>query len=192
MATTRIVRVGTLAEFIADVDPLIIRNYDLASPVVRLSLAEKRMQGQLPVKSVQLHLQGVNDMGEIVWLMEDHEVNINIMTRLPDEGRDKSIYHGMVDARRIIEQHLTSHGYEVRAGSYALPRDIDPISGHFECLKWHKNDDGTYTVLDLDACQDAASPPGEVPSSPRERGAGGEGLPPSPNIGRGAGGEGHA
>ena len=46
----------------------------------------------------------------------------------------------------LVKAHLERQGYEVRGGSYGLPRDVDPLRGQFECVKWAKDGEDGYAV----------------------------------------------
>lgn len=146
---TRVVRVGCLEEFTAEVDLKVIRNFGIASSMIRLSLADRWLRTGIPTKSVQLHLQGINNEGEIVWLMESHDVACTHDGE-PWSPRDRSVLAGMLAAIDIVRDHLSRRGYDVRPGTYALPKNVEPVRGRFECLKWRKNADDTYTVIALD------------------------------------------
>jgi hypothetical protein len=135
-----IVRVSTLAEFTAEVRP----EFPL-----RLSLLEYQSQTIIPSKEVELHLQGHNDLGEILWLMERHRIVILTPSLTP---RDRSIYEGMQELHRLVEKHLTDQGYEIRPGAYGLPDNIKPLHGRFEIVKWQRNNDDpeSWTIVPLD------------------------------------------
>jgi hypothetical protein len=134
-----IVRVSTLAEFTAEVRPEL---------PLRLSLLERQSPNIIPSKEVELHLQGHNDLGEIVWLMESHR--IVILTSLTP--RDRSIYEGMQELHRLVEKHLADRGYEIRPGAYGLPDNIKPLAGHFEIVRWQRTNDDpeSWTIIPLD------------------------------------------
>ena len=138
--SNRVVRVGSLEEFVADVP-------DNDSPVVRLSLTERWDNGigGLPRKTVELHLQGVNDLDEIVWLMESH--TLDWIREGPATPREKSIYEQMPTMRDLVRAHLESLGYEVRSGSYGIPKDIQPVRGGFECVTWRKDGEDRFAVV---------------------------------------------
>ena len=97
----RIVRIGTLGEFTAEVralHPVLDISVEPRRPMVRLHLLDRLANGHgLPTKVLELHLQGLNDSGEILWLMESHQI-----TWLPDRGpatpRDQSIPAGTYGA----------------------------------------------------------------------------------------------
>jgi serine/threonine protein kinase len=98
----RVVHIGTLEEFTAEVRvprPIPGNSVEPHKPVVRLHLTERWTKGHgLPAKVLELHLQGLNDLGEIVWLMESHEI-----TWLPERGpaspREQSIPAGTYGLR---------------------------------------------------------------------------------------------
>jgi hypothetical protein len=101
---SRVVRVGCLDEFTAEVrtsHPIPGNPIEPCKTVIRLSLTERWRNGHgLPGKVVELHLQGANDLNEIVWLMESHEVIW--LTEGPASPRDKSIYEQMLIMRRLV------------------------------------------------------------------------------------------
>jgi hypothetical protein len=147
---SRVVRLGNLEEFIAEVPippPGSATSQTLGKPVVRLHLVDRLTKGHgLPAKVLELHLQGMNDLGEIVWLMESHEI-----IWLPDQGpatlREQSIYEQMLRLRDLVQDHLEGLGYAVRNGSYGLHKDIQPIRGEFECARWRKAGDDRFEVV---------------------------------------------
>jgi hypothetical protein len=138
----RIVRVSDLAEFTAEVR----KEFPL-----RLSLLERNApKGIIPSKDIELHLQGENDLGEVVWLMESHR--IVVFPSGPETPRDQSIYQGMQELHRLVQEHLATQGYEVRPGTYGISDTIKPLNGRFEIVKWQKidNDPEALTVIPLD------------------------------------------
>jgi hypothetical protein len=146
----RIVRIGTLGEFTAEVRPphsIPDSSIEPHRPMVRLHLLDRLNNGHgLPAKVLELHVQGLNDSGEILWLMESHEI-----TWLPDRGpatpRDQSIYEQMLRLRDLVKTHLQGLGYEVRGGNYGFHKDIQPIRGEFECVRWRKAGDDRFEVV---------------------------------------------
>ena len=80
-----VVRIGTLGEFTAEVcapDSIPDSSIEPHRPMVRLHVLDRLTNGpSLPAKILELHLQGLNDSGEILWLMKSHEI-----TWLPDRG----------------------------------------------------------------------------------------------------------
>ena len=140
---TRIIRVGTLEEFIVEIPsyrdgpysghPQILFNGQLVPPI-RISLTDKEIigGGGLTATEYALHLQGVNSMGEIVWLMESHRTVFDVTP-----FRD-----AMLVAYDLVKAHLAAAGYEVRGGSFGLPAAVEPVRGRFECLRWRKDETG--------------------------------------------------
>jgi hypothetical protein len=147
---SRVVRLGTLEEFTAEVRiplPMPGSPVEPGKPVMRLHLVDRLTKGHgLPAKVLELHLQGLNDLGEIVWLMESHEI-----TWLPDQGpatpREQSIYDQMLRLRGLVRAYLEGLGYAVRSGLYGIHKDIQPIRGEFECARWRKAGDDRYEVV---------------------------------------------
>jgi hypothetical protein len=136
-----IVRVGDLSEFTSEARK---------EMPLRLTLTQTGVKNPVPTQELQLHLQGHNDLGEVVWLMESHR--IVWVRHEPETPRDKSIYEGMRELERIVRKHLEGQGYEVRPGSYGIPDGIKPVNGHFEIVKWQKTSDDleTWAVAPLD------------------------------------------
>jgi hypothetical protein len=136
-----IVRVSDLSEFTAEVRKEL---------PLRLTLTERWVQSQIPMKELELHLQGRNDLGEIVWLMESHRVVW--LTKGPEIPRDESVHSGMLELQRIVREHLEDRKYKIRPGSYGLADNIRPINGRFEIAKWKKVGDDleTWVVVPLD------------------------------------------
>lgn len=132
----RIVRVGNLEQFRSEI-PI---NLEEPAPIVRLDLTEEWVKSQIPTKEIQLHLQGLNDLDEIVWLMESHRVTW--FRDGPETPVDQSINHGMYRLFDLVFQYLSGLGYEVRSGTYGIPADIHPLKGVFgEVARWEKHDD---------------------------------------------------
>jgi hypothetical protein len=148
---TTVIRVGNLEEFTIEIPippPDTMTASLTRSPVVRLSLTEKlitRSNGSLPSKLISLHLQGTNDRGEIVWLMEEHRLGWTFDG--PLSSREASIYSEMKTMCRLVEDHLRGQGYDVRGGSFGISKSIEPLNGQFECIIWRKNDDGSFTAI---------------------------------------------
>ena len=144
---TDIICLNTLTEFTAEVFPAEDRS-------VRLNLTEVKTTHSsqdgvaFPVSRLVLSLQGWNYLGELVWLVESHP--ITKFQGKPGTPIDTSIQAAMHDMVDHVSNHLTALGYQVRPGSYALPNDIKPIGGQFDCVRWQKNDDdGTFIVVPL-------------------------------------------
>lgn len=141
MSQPLIVRVGDLGAFTGEVPPV--------NGPVRLILTNRSLKsGVIPTREIQLSLQGFNDLLEMVWLCESHE--ITWLDTGPPPGRDKSIYDAMFELRAAARAHLESQGYEVREGNYGLPDDIHPIAGRFEIVRWQKGFDGIWGIVALD------------------------------------------
>jgi hypothetical protein len=157
---TTVIRVGNLEEFTAEIPvppPGTMTNSLTHSPVVRLSLTEQlinRANGSLPSKVVALHLQGINDRGEIIWLMEEHRLGWTYNG--PLTTMEGSIYQSMKTLREAVEAHLRIQGYDVRAGSFGLPNSVQPLNGHFECVTWRKIGDDHYAVVVPDLVKEKA------------------------------------
>lgn len=131
-----VVRISSLAEFAAEVP----------EGMVRLCFTERAIGSTIPTKAIDLHLQGFNDLEELVWLMESHEVTW--IGDGPASPRDRSIYQVMNELKSIVYDHLKDHGYEIRTGLYGMPHDIRPLRGHFEIVRWQKTDD-TWSITPL-------------------------------------------
>jgi hypothetical protein len=82
---SKVVRLGTLEEFTSEghMPPSgEATSLILSRPTVRLHLFDGLTNGHgLPAKILELHLQGLNDSGEILWLMKSREISW-----LPDRG----------------------------------------------------------------------------------------------------------
>jgi hypothetical protein len=146
---SRVVRVSNLEEFTSEIPlPRLIPGSPIEprKPVVRLSLTDRwqGLGGELPRKESELHLQGVSDRDEIVWLMESRAVDWGADG--PLTRRDGAIYQQMRVMYDLVKAHLERQGYEVRGGSYGLPRDVDPLRGQFECVKWTEDGEEGYAV----------------------------------------------
>ncbi len=146
---SRVVRVGNLEEFTSEIPlprPIPGSPIEPRKPVVRLSLTD-RWQGTgggLRCKEKELHLQGISDRDEIVWLMESHAIDWG--TDGPLTRRDGAINNQMRVMYDLVKARMERRGYEVRGGSYGLPRDVDPLRGQFECVKWTKDGEDGYAV----------------------------------------------
>jgi len=136
--TMHIIRLGDLQEFEAEVP---------TGSIVRLSLTHRDQMkpNSLPSRTLELHLQGRNDKDDILWLMESHK--ITWLPQGPPQSREESISNGMLDLKALVTSYLEGRGYQVRAGSYGIDKDIEPVNGQFECARWSKNeDDQTWSV----------------------------------------------
>jgi hypothetical protein len=164
MAT--VIRVGNLEEFTAEIPiPRAMPGSPIEPrpPVVRLSLTElviNRSTGSLPSKRIELHLQALNDQGQIIWLMEQHRIGC-MPNGEPLSSIEASISEGMGLLHKIVGDHLRGLGYDVRPGSFGLPKNIEPVSGHFECAIWRKNGDDRYTVVVPEVAPPDEDPQGE-------------------------------
>jgi hypothetical protein len=98
----------------------------------------------VPARRVTLDLQGVSARGELVWL--SRSVTIRWGNEGPATASDRDRYEGMADLRRIVEARLKALGYRVRPGRYALPADLVPLNGHFDCAEWCRDEAGRIRV----------------------------------------------
>lgn len=140
----QIVLINTLTEFLSEV---------AAPGPVRLNLTERRdartygsgrHKHQIPTLHIQLDLQAVNGHGEIVWLRESHELQLNPGGSGFWGVRDESIAEQMPRLKEIVRDHLASLRYQVHGGQYGMPQAIKPINGAFDCVRWAA--DGERTV----------------------------------------------
>lgn len=129
----RVIFINSLEQFEQEVSP---------PAVVRLNLTENRTSQSvgdgmvLPSLHVHMSLQGVNDQEEIIWLHWSRALEM-----APGGGgfwreKDKQFYDQLLDLRETVETYLTRRNYDVRAGQFGLPKDIEPVNGQFECWKW--------------------------------------------------------
>lgn len=132
----QIVLINTLTEFLAEVP---------APGPVRLNLTERRdartfgagrHKHQIPTLHVQLDLQAANRHGEIVWLRESHELQLNPGGSGFWGARDQSIMEQMPALKEIVKARLEARGYVVHGGQYGLPQVVKPINGIFDCVRW--------------------------------------------------------
>ena len=146
MNNFNIISVPSFSDFVAEV------------PVsaVRLNLGEHSAPDQygsgerafsVPAKRVTLDLQGFNEDGDLVWISEDHKASWG--QDGPLMPSDKAIYAGMGKLYCIVSDKLQALGYQVLPGRYVLPSDRLPLSGGFDCAKWHQQD-GTWQVQPAD------------------------------------------
>lgn len=153
----RIVRVGSLEEFTAEVRVRgpVLPGFEAPRPLVRLSLTDKEIPSSamaLSATEFALHLQGTNELGEIVWLMESHRTVF-------EEEMFRDV---MLAAFDLVKAHLLAAGYNVRGGSYGLPADVEPLRGRFECFAWQNSGEGgTAHPIWQVAPAAAPLPPGE-------------------------------
>lgn len=131
--TPRIVFLNSVRQFEQEVPP---------PTVVRLNLTERRHGKDvgsgiiIPVLEVNIDLQGVNDRDEAVCLHWMRELELSPGGDSFWGKADKEFYSRLLERKATIKAYLQGVGYEVRDGSYGLPRDIQPITGEFECVRW--------------------------------------------------------
>ncbi len=135
-----VVQVSNLAEFTADVPP----------GIVRLNLSTRSVNSR-PSRDVNLDLFGVNDLGEIVWLHES--VSVLWVEDEPAPGRDVQVYEGMGRAKTLVKAHLETLTYQVRGGRYAVPNDVIPLRGEFECVQWVEDEEEGFHPVEIEAVQ---------------------------------------
>ncbi len=150
-----VVQVGNLAEFLAEVPPLLqLYGMEEEANCVRLcttSRATSRKYGggkhlfDVPAVEMQINLQGVNAQGEIVWLMWQYVGEWIGQDHAAMNPKGTSVFKLLPTAEQLIRDWLTAKGYEVRGGQYALPKSVTLLRGVFECLAWIEDADA-YNV----------------------------------------------
>lgn len=140
--STRVIRVGSLAAFRAEVPP------PATLRLVLLDIWDVRSAGKyrIPSKDFRLSLMSDEPGARAVWLTHTQHVLWAPDGNEPWDARGKEIVDGMEAMRRIVHAHLTRLGYDVRDGDLALPRGMLPVNGRFECAAWEKRD-GHYHVV---------------------------------------------
>ncbi len=139
---------------------------EVPSGKVRLNLTERLTftgKYHIPHKNVFLSLQGVNAEGEIVWLMDTWTISVrpgggNEPAWIPWTPKEQSLYEGASQAHHLVREYLTGLNYDVRDGQYGIPKNVEPMRGKFECLRWVKNNDGeTYHVERVSPVEEESS-----------------------------------
>lgn len=138
MESERVIQIGTLAAFIAEVPCGPVR----LNLTARNGVSDGRFQ--IPHTDLELSLQGINSRDEIVWLMWSYRVSFPGEEFMNPKGH--AIYRLMPDMRDRVEAWLIARGYEVLSGQYALPANVSPIRGSFECVKFVPNGDDGYRL----------------------------------------------
>jgi|CXWL01.1.fsa_nt_gi hypothetical protein len=143
MKPNRVIRVPSLTAFVKEAPPV-----PLGEAVVRIAASEsflpQRGKVIVPRKQVGVSLQGTTPNGEIVWLNESHI--ITWAGHEPAFDSDRCIFDGMFTLKEIVAAHLTSLGYDVREGDFALPSSLQPLNARFECARWVKVGECEYRV----------------------------------------------
>jgi hypothetical protein len=141
LSPSRIVRVGTLAAFLAEAP---------TGAIVRLMQTHRQHEC---FRMLFLHVQALTAMTEVVWLCETHEI-MCWQDGGPAGGQDRQLADGMQQLHDDLQAHLARLGFKVRDGTdFGLPDAVKPVSGHIGC--WSRNADGAL-VTKLDT-PDAAS-----------------------------------
>lgn len=152
MKHNRVIRVPSLAAFVKELPPT-----PAGAIVVRIAASEsflpQRGKVIIPRKLVGVSLQGTTPGGEIVWLNESHI--ITWAGNEPAFGVDRCIFDGVFTLKEIVAAHLTSLGYDVREGDFALSSSLQPLNARFECAKWVKVGDCEYRVEAVSQTADA-------------------------------------
>jgi hypothetical protein len=156
----RVLLVSDLAGFTREIPPE-MRDQIYDPTKVHLNLTEKLAftgKYHIPQKDIFLNLQGVNSAGEIVWLMDRWTVSIRPGGEgepawVPWSPGEQSLYGCLRNVHRLVNEHLTRLGYDVRDGQYGIPKGIEPVRGMFECIRWIKLDD-TYRVELVDSTRE--------------------------------------
>lgn len=152
MKHNRVIRVPSLAAFVKELPPT-----PAGATVVRIAASESflPLRGKviIPRKLVGVSLQGTAPGGEIVWLNESHL--ITWAGHEPAFGVDRCIFDGVFALKEIVATHLTSLGYDVREGDFALPSSLQPLNARFECARWVKVGDCEYRVEAVSQTADA-------------------------------------
>lgn len=152
-SNTRVIRVTSLQQFTREVPSV--------SPADRqaiVRLVNRQTEGHHSA-ALMLSLQGVNADGEIVWLCEGHTVSW--LHGRPFGRAAESIYACMDALATIVRAHLSSLGYDVRSGDYALPDALQPLSASFECARWVRRAVHDWQVVT--APEDEANTSGVIP-----------------------------
>jgi hypothetical protein len=127
-----IVRAGTLAAFLAEVQP---------GATVRLIQTHYQKEG---FRTLFLHAQALTSDGAVAWLCEAHQVMC-----WQDGGsagaQDRQIAEGIAALQAQLREHLQALGYVVRDDTdFGLPESVKPIRARIG--RWTKGQDGNLAV----------------------------------------------
>lgn len=128
-----VITLGNLEQFNVEIPP---------PAVVRLQLTDdNRTAGRgdsncvLPRLSCRLDLQAVNPYGDLIWLHTGYAVQRLAGGQFVTD-QDRSRYLQMPHMHDAVKAHLEATGYTVRPGQFALPDNLKPLPGVFECVRW--------------------------------------------------------
>jgi len=134
----------TFSDFIAEVTASPPVSDVEPGQVVRLLLSESRRSSRsIPVTEVTLDLQGFNadGMNDLVWLSQSTIITGYRRNGAYPEPKSQARYEAMRDLHDVVKNRLEERGYRVLPGRYALPADLHPLNGRFDCVEWYENDD---------------------------------------------------
>lgn len=129
-----VVFVDSLADFIQEVP---------APATVRLALTERTPPGGLPLREVQVRVQGrPAKSDELIVLFWTHQF-MAPAGQEPVEERERVLYREIrARGRELLRDYLTAQGYKIRGGTYGLPQGIETVRGVLEVLDWQQVEAG--------------------------------------------------
>lgn len=149
METNQItILVNTLADFTREIPPPATLYFNMTERTGHHTYGVGNQAIVIPTKEIHLDLQGLNLTGQIIWLHEFHEFERSPNNDHFWHSRAENTWKQFPYMRQLIADHLATLGYEVRPGQFALPDNLKPIGGIFECIRW--TDEGDQLTVELD------------------------------------------
>ena len=124
----RIVQVGRLGEFLAEVTPY--------SDVRVMEHYSRTLQGVLNVETLALDVMGYNRAEELVWWHYGVEVQLTPGSHEPWTDHGKALAQAWPALTGLLMDYLEEGGYRIQPGRYATPNSITPLLGALEIAVW--------------------------------------------------------
>lgn len=126
----RIVKMGNLAEFKAELPP---------GSLLRLSCVTSTRRGtSVSFQALNLDLQGINSQGELVWLHDEVEYQLTPGHDEPWTPEGQRLRAAWPEYYALVKAHLAALGYQISGGLYGTADAIRPLRGEFECVQWDR------------------------------------------------------
>lgn len=123
-----IIYVATLADFVDEVGK---------ERPIRLTLTRQDEGNRPPRRCFTLTLGGINDYAELVILHDQRTIMLDPQAQTPWTPGGQSLAGQVELWYDLVRDFLAAHGYTVRAGMYAVPRDFTALTGSFdEAARW--------------------------------------------------------
>ena len=76
----------------------------------------------------------------IVWL--HYSISLREVSPLKFlDPKDESVYKQYPQIEEVVTHYLTGAGFVVRPGMYGIDRNLEPIRGSLDCIKWERESD---------------------------------------------------